>query len=87
MTFANIYFLFEDDMKFCRTVSSATDCTILPSKIDSIRGWFAANCVKLNTDKTQVVAYTRKTTSINYIYKLCSKCIIRTGYIKDRAAI
>jgi len=40
-------------MKICRTVRSATHYTLLQSEIDSIRGWFAANCVKLNTDKTR----------------------------------
>ena len=74
-------------MKICRSVSSANDCTLLQSEIDSIRGWFAANCVKLNTDKIQVIAYTRKTTSINYICKLCGKCLIGTDYIKDLAVV
>jgi len=31
-----VYFLFADDMKIRRTVSSATDCALMQSEIDSI---------------------------------------------------
>ena len=39
--------------------------------------------MKLNTDKTRIITFTRKTNSINYIYKLCDKCIICTDSFKD----
>ena len=51
--------LFADDIKIYRTVSSAIDCTLLKSDIDSIRGWCAANCMIRNTDKTPVISFTR----------------------------
>ena len=50
-----MFFLFADDMKICRTVSSATDCTLLQSEIDYIRDWFPANCMKLYTEKARVI--------------------------------
>jgi hypothetical protein len=77
------YFLFANDIKIVCTVSSATDCTLLQSDTDSIRGCCAAKCMKHNTDKTRVITFTRKTNAINYNYKLCDKCITRTDSIKD----
>ena len=48
-----------------------------------IHSWCAANCMKLNNDKTQVITFTRKTNSINHNYKLCDKCIIHTNSIRE----
>ena len=47
--------------KFLSSASSATDCTLLMSDIDSIRCWCAANCNRLIIDKNQVIIFTRTT--------------------------
>ena len=52
-------YLFAGDIKIYRTVRSAVDCTLLQSDIDSIRGWYAANCMTHNIDKTPVITFTR----------------------------
>lgn len=66
------YFLFADDIKIFPIISSATDST-LPQTDDSNHSWCAANCMRLNTDNTQVITFTWKTNSINYNYKMCDK--------------
>jgi hypothetical protein len=55
----DIYLLMTLKFKICRTVRSAVDCTLLQSDIDSIRGWYAANCMTHNIDKTPVITFTR----------------------------
>jgi len=44
------YFSFFD-IKIVGTLSSATDCTLLQSDIDSIRGWCVANNIIRSTEK------------------------------------
>jgi hypothetical protein len=52
-------YLFADDIKIYRTLSSTADCIPLQNDVDSIRGWCAANCMILNTDKTRDIVFTR----------------------------
>jgi hypothetical protein len=63
------YLLFADDIIIYRAISSPEDCTLLQSDIESIRGWCSANYMQLNTAKTKVITFSRKTTwyiSINF---------------------
>jgi hypothetical protein len=60
------FFLIADDIQIFRIVNSTTDYTLLQSDIVSIRGWCAANCMKRKTDKTEVIAFTRKINAVNY---------------------
>ncbi|PNF28281.1 hypothetical protein B7P43_G05705 [Cryptotermes secundus] len=39
--------------------------------------------MKLNTAKTRIVSYTRKTNFLSYEYQLCHAIITRTSSIKD----
>jgi hypothetical protein len=59
-------FWFADDIKTFRTVSCATDCTLLLFDIDSIRSWCAANGMKLNNDQTGLITVMGKTNVLNY---------------------
>jgi hypothetical protein len=40
-------------------------------------------CCQLNTDKTKVITFTKKISTINPVYKLCDKCITHSDSIKD----
>ena len=72
------FFFFADDIQIFGTVNSTTDSTLPQFDISSIHGWFAANCMNLNTDETRAVTFTRKTNAITYNYKVCDKCITLT---------
>jgi hypothetical protein len=77
-----IYF-FAHDIKIYRYISSPEDCNLLKFDIDSIRGWCAANYMKLNIDKTKVITFCRKTNILIYEYKLFHSTITRTDSVKD----
>lgn len=50
---------------------------------DSIRSYGTANHTKLHTDKTGLIACTRKIYAINYNDKVCDKCITPTHFNRD----
>jgi hypothetical protein len=58
------YFLSADDDKIFCTITSLTDCILLQSYSDSIHSLCAVDSMKLNTDKTRVITFRRKT---NYV--------------------
>jgi hypothetical protein len=76
------YLLFADDIKIYRAVSSIEDCNLLQSDIDSVRGWYASNYMKLNVDKTKVITFCKKTSNLMYGYKLFHSIIPRTHSVK-----
>ena len=43
------------DLNIFRTIISVTDCVLLQTDIESIRGWCAVSFIKLNSDKTRVI--------------------------------
>jgi hypothetical protein len=77
------YFLFADNIKIFRTISSVANCTHLQSDTYSIHGWCAANHMKHIIDKTKAITFTRKTNAANYKDKLCDKCTNRAGSVRD----
>jgi hypothetical protein len=77
------YLLFADDIKIYRAISSPEEYDLLQFYIDSIRGWCAANYMKLSIDKTKVIRFSRKTNILIYEYKLFHSMITRTDSVKD----
>jgi hypothetical protein len=64
------FLLFADDVKIFRAINSVDDCILLQSDISRTQGWCSANCMKLNTSKTRVVVFARKTNALYYRYKI-----------------
>jgi hypothetical protein len=75
--------IFADDLNIFRVINSPHDCLLLQSDINSMSDWYIANYKRLNTAKTRVVSYTRKTFFFNYSYQLCRATITRASSIKD----
>jgi hypothetical protein len=69
------YLLFADDIKIYRAINSPEDCILLQSDVDSIWGWCAANCMKLNIDKSQVITFFRKRDILIYEDKIFQSTI------------
>jgi hypothetical protein len=76
-------FLISADVKIFGIINSPHDCLILQSDINSVNDWSIANSMRLNTAKTYVVAYTRKTNVLSYNYWLCHATITCAISIKD----
>ncbi|PNF43033.1 hypothetical protein B7P43_G08782 [Cryptotermes secundus] len=77
------YLLSADDIRIYRAISCPEDCNLLQSDVDCIRSWCAANCMKLNADKTKVITFSRKINYLIYEYKLLHFTITRTYSVKD----
>jgi hypothetical protein len=75
--------IFADDVKIFRVINSPHDCLLLQSDINSVSDWCFANSMRLNTAKTRVMSYTRKTNFLSYNYQLCRATITRTSSIRD----
>jgi hypothetical protein len=75
--------LFADDLKVYRALNSLSDCLLLQSDIDWVHEWCSANFVKPNFSKIRVISYTRKTSVLNYPYRLGNAFILRTDCIKN----
>jgi hypothetical protein len=75
-TLLKLFFAY--DLKLFHTVTSVTDSVLFQTDIDSVCGWCAINSVILNSGKTRVITFTRKTYPINYSYKLSDTNISHT---------
>jgi hypothetical protein len=75
--------LFADDLKVCRAIKSPNDCFLLQSDIERVHEWCSANLIKPNLSKIRVISFSRKTTVLNYQYRLGNSPILRTDCIKD----
>jgi hypothetical protein len=58
--------LFAEDFKSFCAINSVDDCTLLQSDIERIQGWCTANFMRLNTSKTRVISFNRKTNVLYY---------------------
>jgi hypothetical protein len=77
------FLIFADDLKIFREISSLRDCHLLQSDINSVCDWCAANSMRLNSNKTRLMSYSRKTNILSFAYRLCHSVIARTTSIKD----
>ena len=78
------YWLFADDVTIFCAINSADHCILLQSDIESTHRCSTPNCVKLNSSKTGVIAFTDKTIVLYYTYELWDPSATRTDTIKDR---
>jgi hypothetical protein len=77
--------IFADYVKIFHVSNLKHDSLLLQSDINSVSDWCIANSMRLNTAKTHVVSYTRKTIFFfTYDYQLCRATITRTSSIKDQ---
>jgi hypothetical protein len=76
-------FTFADDLKVYRAIKSSNDCFLLQSDTERVHEWCSANLMKPNLSKIRVISFSRKTTALNYQYRLGNSFILRTDCIKD----
>jgi hypothetical protein len=56
---------------------------LLLSDIDSVKNWRTKNYMKMNTFKTNIISFTRKSNSIHFNYILGDLLTVRTDCAKD----
>jgi hypothetical protein len=77
------FLLFADDIKLYNVIKSVEDCKCLQAEIHFVSNWCLENCIKLDTQNTNVISFTRKTNSIHFDYHLGNAVITRTDCIKN----
>uniref|UniRef100_A0A8D8YU09 Reverse transcriptase domain-containing protein n=1 Tax=Cacopsylla melanoneura TaxID=428564 RepID=A0A8D8YU09_9HEMI len=77
------FLLFCDDLKLFRSIRSISDCEILQNALSSIKLWFEANLLEVNSSKCNVISFTRSNTPISFSYSLDSCDIPRTSCVRD----
>jgi hypothetical protein len=74
--------LFADDLKVYRAIKSPNDCFLLQSDIERVHERCSANVMKPNLSKIRVISFSRKTTVLNYQYRLGNSPIMWADCIK-----
>jgi hypothetical protein len=74
--------LLANNLKLYYVLKSAEDCKCLQADIHSVNKWCLENCMKLNTQKTNVISLIRKTNSIHFDYHLGNTIITHTECVK-----
>jgi hypothetical protein len=77
------YILFADDLMIYRTITNVDDCKVLQHDINSVHNWCLVNGMKINTGKTTIISFTRKTNNIVFNYKLCNNLVSSSQCAKD----
>lgn len=75
--------LFADDFKIYKNVASESDCIDLQSDLTNVMTWFTNNKMFLNIEKCSFVSFTRKSTRINFEYRIHSETLTESRAIKD----
>jgi hypothetical protein len=76
------FLLFADYIKLYHVIRSAEDCKCLQADMHSVKKWCLENCVTLNTQKTNVIYFIRKSNSIHFDYHLGNAVFTRTDCVK-----
>lgn len=77
------FLLYADDVKIFKAVSNTASCSALQRAITSFSEWCSRNKLLINTSKTKVMTYTRKTDSILFSYDINGEALPRVGEVKD----
>lgn len=77
------FLLYADDVKIFKAISNTASCSALQRAITSFSYWCSRNKLLINTSKTKVMTYTRKTDSILFSYNINSEALPRVVEVKD----
>lgn len=74
---------YADDTKIFLEINSLADCENLQHDLRNVSTYYIANRIKVNTDKCQMVTYTRKNKPIAFTYLISDQPIGRYYIIRD----
>lgn len=78
---------YADDIKMFIEVRDERDCVLLQNDVYAFENWCNQNALKLNSSKTKVMSYTRKTHNILFSYDIQSVLLARVNEIKDLGVV
>lgn len=77
------FLLYADDIKIFRRIESINDCIALEQDISSFSKWCSDNRLNLNSTKTKVMSYSRKTNRTLFCYSINGGYLSRVEEIRD----
>lgn len=77
------FLLYADDIKIFREINSFNDCRLLQSDLCSFSEWCKNNNLSLNISKTKVMSFTRKSSTLSFLYSVNSVSLSRVCEIND----
>lgn len=77
------YFIFADDLKFCKSISNSDDARKLQEDIDRVADWCSLNKMDLNIDKCSIISFTRKRCEINTNYTVNNVPLQKCEFVRD----
>lgn len=80
-------FLFADDLKISRKITSECDASILQADLDRLYQWCSFNSMELNLDKCFFIKFTRKHHTIKSKYHIGGRRIKEVNTIRDLGVI
>lgn len=78
---------YADDIKMFMEVREDQDCVRLQSDVNAFEKWCTENHLRINSSKTKVVSYTRKTHNIVFPYVIRTDFLERVGRVKDLGVV
>lgn len=81
------YLLFADDARVFSVINSQNDCIKLQLNIEKLNEWSKLNELPFNTNKCQVILFSRKREPIFFNYKSGNTISNRTDSIRDSGII
>lgn len=76
-------YMFADDLKFFRIVTSLVDCCAIQQDIDLLMNWCLLNGMDVNVRKCNVISFCRKRNTTVFDYKMSTSSINRVETVKD----
>ncbi len=82
-------FLFVDDGKLLKSVTSSSDCHSIQSDLDSLKLWSSTSCLDFNVNKSFVLQFhlPKSDNTINFKYTLNDMVLPLRDYCKDLGVI
>ena len=77
------FLMYADDLKIYKKIELVNDCNLLQQDLDRFAVWCSMNSIKLNNKKCQSISFSRKTSDINYNYKVNGYPIKKVTQVRD----
>lgn len=77
------HLLYADDKKIFLKIKHDSDCVNLQEDLNRLTSYYANNRITVNTNKCQIITFTRKASPIIFNYKINNSLLQRIDVVKD----
>lgn len=81
------YLMYADDLKLFSKINSIDDCIRLQKNLDKVSDWCIKYKLPLNSQKCNVMSYTRKLNTISYDYTINDTILHRPETLRDLGVV